>query len=363
MATISWAGQPRIAQFEATNFGKTLLFVALLTSCLRKESDFIVFGWACIGGVFHGAFMHVVGTKFGYVPGRFSEEYGVFPDDHNGVLVAMFPLLCMYSLYARTTMQRCLSCLVLALVVVSIVNTYRRTPLMGVVCQAFSLALLIPRQRLLKVLPYVLVASLVIGIRSMPSDWWERMATIMTPTQESSANSRFIIHKAFWHMAIDHPLGVGYRNSLFESPAYLDTNMLTNSTRSAHNTYLTILTETGFLGFSLWAIAVTSAFVRLNSLRKWFFKTGQSGYWVSCVSAMTGLLGWCAIGWTASHNELDPAYWFMGMAVALGRIREQQLASSEIPIPSQPSEQRFAIEGGDSIIHSFESQGQRQLSL
>lgn len=344
MATILWARQPSLSQSEATNFGKTLLFVALLASCLRKESDFIVFGWTCIAGVFHGAFMHVIGTRFGYLPGRFSEEFGVFPDEHAGVLVTMVPMIGMYALYARTAGQRYFSWFALALVVVSIVNTYRRTPLLGLALQAMLLVTIIPRQRIRQVLPYALVLFVAVGLRSMPSDWWEKMATIMNPTEEASASSRFVIHSAYWQMALDHPMGVGYRNSPYVSAGYLSANMLTGEgIRSAHNTYLAILSETGFLGFSIWAFAVGSSLLRLNSLRKWFYFTGQSTYWLMSASAMAGLVGWCAIGWTVTYNELDPAYWFMGVAVALGRVRERQLTGGEIPAAGAMEEDQLTV--------------------
>jgi len=351
MASILWARQTSLAQSEATNFGKTLLFVALLASSLRKETDFIVFGWTCIAGIFHGAFMHVIGTRYGYLPGRFAEEYGVFPDEHAGVLVTMVPLIGMYALYARTSNQRYFSWFALALVVVSIVNTYRRTPLLGLVLQAGFMAMVIPRHRIRQVAPYALVMFLALGIRSMPSDWWEKMATIMNPTEEASASSRFVIHSAYWQMALDHPIGVGYRNSPYVSAEYLSANMLTGEgIRSAHNTYLAILSETGFLGFSIWAYAVGSSLLRLNSLRKWFYRTGQSTYWLMSLSSLAGLLGWCAIGWTVTYNELDPAYWFMGLAVALGRVRERQVTAGEIPMEGSLEEDPAAVGQAIQVI-------------
>ena len=70
-------------------------------------------------------------------------------------------------------------------------------------------------------LPVVLVGIALFVFRLAPADYWARMQTIEAPTQESSANSRFLIANASLQILADYPMGVGYRNYPDVSPRYL----------------------------------------------------------------------------------------------------------------------------------------------
>jgi O-antigen ligase len=86
----------------------------------------------------------------------------------------------------------------------------------------------------------------------------DRMFTIGDVTSQSesadpSARSRVVIAEAQLQMFLDHPMGIGYRGTAALSAEYMDERWLTYAAdgslaRSSHNTFLTALTEQGFIG-------------------------------------------------------------------------------------------------------------------
>src|SRR6202040_181759 len=103
-----------------------------------------------------------------------------------------------------------------------LVETYERTAFVGLAVECVLLMLLLPKRLVLKVLPVLAIALALFVFRLTPVDYWDRMTTILTPTQEGSANSRFVINDTSRAMLADHPMGVGYRNYGYVSPQYLD---------------------------------------------------------------------------------------------------------------------------------------------
>jgi O-antigen ligase len=343
VASTGWAVVNRdLALTESTQFAKTTFFVVLLTYALRSERDLRLFVWTCILGTFHGALAHVVGTKFGYLPERFAQEMGVFPDEHAGVILAMLPLAMVQAFCGQTRKERWSCWVISGMLVLSIVNTFRRAPIIGLAAEVAILAWLLPRKALVRGLPVALLLVAALLIRSTPETWWDRMSTIMDPRSEASANSRFVIFDAYWQMAQDYPQGVGYRNSPWVAPDYLSAEWLTvdvSSTdpdqgriRSAHNTYLEILTETGFQGFALWSSAVGLSLLAMyrmigqtRGLKAEFLNS-------TAIAVVAGSVGWLVAGLAVGQNQVDPAYWLIGIGVVAQRLAtEKRLQACMLP--------------------------------
>ncbi len=121
---------------------------------------------------------------------------------------------------------------------------------------------------------YALAGVGLIGFLALASEaFWERMGTIKTAAGgaseevEESALSRWVIMDFQIDLALKHPLGVGHRGTVVESPKYLDSRWLTKEGgRSSHNTFLTAWGEQGipglivYIGFWGWvAVAAVRA--------------------------------------------------------------------------------------------------------
>src|SRR5262249_42796451 len=151
--------------------------------------------------------------------------------------VCFVPLLLIAAASGQTKWERILAFCTLPIAMDSVVNTYQRTGFLAMGVEVTLILLLGGGKIVRRLLPVVIVALLLFLFRFTPQNYWTWVDTIASPTQEGSANSRFVFAKTSLQMLKDHPLGVGYRNYLLVSPRYLDAKYLTQGTRAAHNTF------------------------------------------------------------------------------------------------------------------------------
>jgi O-antigen ligase len=134
-------------------------------------------------------------------------------------------------------------------------------------------------------------------------------------------------------MFLDYPMGVGYRNYPYVSPRYLPDGVLTavgeQRVRSAHNSYFTVLCETGIIGFIIWTSMFVLAIRLFRRLRKRNKGKAASEVAIYGMAFEVGLYGWAIGGWTQAYHEVDPAYWFVGCAVILTRLLREQSPAEE----------------------------------
>ena len=78
---------------------------------------------------------------------------------------------------------------------VSIVNTYRRGPLVGVGAEILVLLALLPRGRVLRMVPALLALCAVVSTR-LPDTWWVRMATILNESRGDDPVQAIVLRKA-----------------------------------------------------------------------------------------------------------------------------------------------------------------------
>jgi O-antigen ligase len=198
--------------------------------------------------------------------------------------------------------------------------------------EAALLLFILPRRITLRLLPgLALVAGLFLFVFT-PKEYWHWMNTIQTPTQEGSANSRFAVTDASMRMFLDYPMGVGYRNYRLVSPRYLDPIYLDNGKRSAHNSFFTPLCETGVLGFLAWFTAFGGSAWILRRIRRQADRSRPLSIEVYAMGLEIGLYGWFAAGMFHDLHNVDPAYWFVAVTVAMVRLHAR--AKSELEVPA-----------------------------
>lgn len=304
---------------------KTVVFSTALLWVVRSERDLSWLIAAFMIGSLHASVLHVFGTKYGYAPASLGREIGVLSDPQNGVLLAFVPMLILLAMYG-TWKERLLSWFTIPFVLDSIVVTYQRAAFVGLIIQMGLLVVLLPRKIILRLLPFGAAALCLFVFRLTPENYWEWVGTLKSPEQDPSAVSRPIIYAAALHMFIDHPLGVGYRNFPGMSPLYLAPQYLerTTHTRGAHDSYLTILCETGIFGFAAWIFAFAGAAWLLRRIRKRADPRNLTRVEVYAMALELGLYGWMAAGTFHSMQEVDPVYWFVALAVIMTRLHARR---------------------------------------
>jgi hypothetical protein len=308
---------------------KTLVVTSLLVAVVRSERAVRIVVAACVFGAFHAAFMHTFGIRWGYVYRGFAREVGVLPDGQTPVMVLFLPLALVMATMGTSLKERLLGWFALPFILNSIVSTYQRTGFVSIAVEALLLLVLLPKRIVFRLSPVLLIAGALFLYRLTPDDYWEHVATIQNPHEEASANSRFIVNAASLQMLMDYPMGVGYGNYGDVSPLYLPPELLTGGRRSAHNSYFSVACETGFIGFAFWISAFLGAIWLCRRIRKRMPKGAPSIIGVYAMGIEIGLYGWLAGGCFQADHEVDPAYWFAGLAVALTRLRLKQEAEEE----------------------------------
>jgi hypothetical protein len=331
---------------------KTMLVTSLLVCVIHTERQMSILMTACLVGVFHASVAQTFGVRFGYVPAAFGAEFGVLPDTQSPVIVLFVPTLVITAMTATSKWERALSWFILPFALNSVVCSYRRTYFLALVFQLSLILLLLPKRILLKILPALIAGVCLFVFRLTPPDYWQRMQTIENPTQESSANERFIVSGASLRMLLDHPMGVGYRNYPDVSPRYLPAWILTDGRRSAHNSFFSIACETGFLGFGVWISAFIGAIFLCRRIRKKANFAHLTKVDIYAMGIEIGLYGWFLGGLTEADHEVDPAYWFVALAIILTRLQFQRLCDMEaeseerIEVDGEIAEQVSALEAG-----------------
>jgi hypothetical protein len=304
---------------------KTVLVASLLVCVIHTERQMSILMTACLLGVFHASVAQTFGVRLGYVPAAFGAEFGVLPDTQSPVIVLFVPTLVITAMTAASKWERALSWFILPFALNSVVCSYRRTYFLALVFQLGLILLLLPKRILLKILPALIAGVCLFAFRLTPPDYWQRMHTIEDPTQEASANSRLTIGRASLQMLLDYPMGVGYRNYPDVSPRYLPPEILTDGRRSAHNSFFSIACETGFLGFGVWISAFIGAILLCRRIRKKASFAHLTKIDIYAMGIEIGLYGWFLGGLTEADHEVDPAYWFVALAIVLTRLQFQRL--------------------------------------
>jgi probable O-glycosylation ligase (exosortase A-associated) len=253
-------------------------------------------------------------------------------------LVLTMPLLGhLYFTSARATVR--LACLVVgAMAILTVVGTYSRGGLLGLVTIA-TVFLLMSRHRF-KVLA-VAVAVFLFLPQIMPPAWYQRMATIQGYEEDASVQSRFAAWMVAWNMARERPLTGGG----FSATEVLDTyarykrapgGELTAS--AAHSIYFQVLGDHGFIGLLIYLALLTTPF--RSFLRVMGMTRDRSDLaWANSLAraSVIGLIGFVVAGMALSMAYYDVFLAIAALAMALERQIGVAVAESEPASASSPA--------------------------
>ena len=172
--------------------------------------------------------------------------------DNNAFAAAVLilvPLMNYLRLQSRYALIRWGFVLAMAMSILTVLASYSRGALLGVIAVGFAFWLK-SKQKLLSLI--VIGTGLFGGVLFMPQEWWERMNTIRNYQSDESAESRLFIWRVAWRLFEQHPLtGVGFHATDFHSVI----NMISprgGAVRDIHSIWLQILAEQGIVVFCIW---------------------------------------------------------------------------------------------------------------
>lgn len=252
-----WALDSEAHLAASVLFTKYILLFYVIYQLVDTPADLRRVLWVHFGGCVYLGWL-ALGSHSG---GRLEGVGGPGIDEANALAMQLDTgaMVGAMLLLTGSRYERIACILGMPLVLNGIVLTGSRGAFLALVAAGLVLAFMKPPSR--SRLFYGLAAlGLVLFAVVASQVFWERMRTITVavddPSQmDTSAESRLVIAAAQWQMTLEHPFGSGHRGTAVLSPLYIEDKYLTGTgdptvqrARSSHNTFMTALSEQGFIG-------------------------------------------------------------------------------------------------------------------
>jgi O-antigen ligase len=314
----------------------------------------ISYSWEVLRGIIRvlivSALALALSAVKGFHGGRASGPVGYDPNDLAYVLVTTLPLALAFALTARTMVRRMINAGVCAVLVIAVLLTSSRGGFFGLVAMLAVLVLTPIRRprpqhqggestRNRIVLPALAVVGVSVLVwPHLPSETRNRLSTVLALGSDynmdtSDRDSRSAIWERNFAAALRRP--VGYGVSAFEM---VDIRM-GGKFRAAHNSFLQVLVELGFLGLLLLVRMYVLSWRALQKARRSLL-AAEPNYERNEVLVFARMLQVALVGNVVAGFFLSMAYSTLLWVLFAVIIACVSLASttSATPIPAQRSE-------------------------
>ena len=302
-----------LALDETIGLAKVLLLAFVMSSVVVSEGDLKTVVWTLLISLglkgFDGRWSPLgASASVSFTVGFVGSAFALY-----------FPLLVLNVLGRFRWQQWAITGIIMLFMLDYMVFRMQRSAFVGFAVGAGLLPLLSPKG--IRTRAIVLgIAGLIAFAAVIANDkFWDRMATITDPESEASAASRFVINDASMRMIADHPWGVGFANYQHVSEPYFPKEMIhsrsgSGPVRAAHNTFLSVIAETGYVGFALWLAAFGTAGVLLWRISRQhphqYFGTVACALFIGLVAMVPAML-------THTEEQSDYIYWVLGLTCAI----------------------------------------------
>ncbi|HET7879342.1 MAG TPA: putative O-glycosylation ligase, exosortase A system-associated [Acetobacteraceae bacterium] len=245
------------AKWEAVS--KAFLFLLVTASLLTDRDRIHALIWVMALSL---AFYGIKGGAFTILGGGANRVFG--PDgtmigDNNHLAVALLvslPLMNYLRLESRHALIRHGFLATMVLTLFSVVGSYSRGALLALAAVTAYFWLKSSKKLVSGIL---LAAALAGALAFMPENWLDRMHTIGTYEEDSSATSRLDIWHTAWRIAVARPLTGGGFYAPYSQPV-VDQYDPGAAARAVHSIWFEVLGEQGFPTFFVWVgISVAGA--------------------------------------------------------------------------------------------------------
>jgi len=309
---------PAAAKLALAEFVKVLVmvFVTLVLVNTRERIHWLV--WTIVvslgfyglkGGIFtllRGGSVHALGP-----PGSFIADNNAFAM----ALCMTIPLIRYLQLHTTRKLVRVGLGVTMLLTGITVLGTYSRGGLIGLVI--VSVALLLKSRRRFAVALLVAVVGLT-AYQFMPSKWAERMGTLQDARQTNSGETRIQSWEFSTNVALHRPLFGGGFDVYLSRSMWAQYGPEGAKPRAVHSIYFRVLGEHGFPGLLLFLALLATSWRTCARVRR---KTRDSSEhrWVFDLASMlqTSLLAFMVSGAFLPMTYFDLTYQLMAMCVLL----------------------------------------------
>ena len=321
--TCSWAVySPFYALWQTFDFSKIVLFTYLMVKIVKTDDDFHLLIWTILISCFYVGFMGRWGVEFDWID---EDGMGIATGGAGPHLMMFFPQLVLFAVYGSKK-EKMAAYFIMPFVLdyLTVTDDMKRASFVTLMASMGLFVVFTPMRTLIRSFWPMAVGALLFIFVLAPPGYFDYMSTIADPTEESSANSRFVINAASREMLADYPLGVGKGHYSPMSPQYVPESRLEGKTgmRDSHNTYYKVLCEIGIPGFILWLSVFALTWLAFRKIRVAAKKKKQAMTYLEMhtFGFEAAILGIVLPLYTHNMQDLDTLYWFVGFGVIVTNL-------------------------------------------
>lgn len=319
-------------------FGK-IIGVALFTTGVVKNREYLrILLWVIalsfgFYGVKNGLAFLLSGGSLVIIQGP-----GGMLSDNNDFALALvmgIPLLLYLGLAESRPILRRTTLAMIPLMVLTIVATHSRGAFLAL---GVTAVLIVWRSRNRVAGFSMLFLILVAGTIALPASYKERIATIGSYEQDSSARGRLEAWKVAGRMIASNPLlGVGFAKFQQNYRDYDPNAALPSSgaehevgTRVAHNSYFQIWAEVGTPAFLIYLTLMALTFVDLSRVRREALRRYHSSWILSYTTMLeASMLGFVVGSFFLNRAQFDLFYHFVAIVIVFGHVARETMADTQ----------------------------------
>lgn len=314
--TLSWLmGMDVAGDYEQWNkVMKIYLMTFVAAALLSSRFHIMAFAWVTVGSL---ALLAAKGGLFTILSGGVSRVYGPagsFIEENNAFGLAVLttiPLMHFLQLQLKTAWMRHAMSAVMLLSAASALGSHSRGALLALIAMGAVFWLRSQRKGLIGVM--ILIVFVVL-LPIMPEAWWDRMATIQTYEEDTSAMGRINAWHVAWQVALHNFFGGGmsYQHQIL----FILYGPYGDTVLSAHSNYFQMLGNHGFIGLFLFLALGVSTFRTATWLRR-NARSIPEAQWAADLGSMVqvGLVGFAVGGAFLNLAYFDLPYNMMVMVV------------------------------------------------
>lgn len=337
--------------FSYTHFGNAMMFVFLLSSIGTGRQLRIAFAAHCLGAAVIAAYY----VKQGF-PTLWTPLTGVDRNDLSLMLNTALPIVVYFGLTMDNKWHRRLAAFGAGLYAICVLFSQSRGGFLTLAFLALFIGLRFPKMKVRhRLLP---VLALVAGVLLAPPEVKDRLLTLLETEEDYNVNDDLgriqIWKRGFGYLLANPVLGVGVTNfSVAEGELAIQARMRGDwKTSVAHNVFVEVGVETGFVGGFLFIAMIIAALVRLVRLRGRLRRSRLDVSWVLQADALiASLSAFCLGGMFLSFGYSPFLFFLIAMTAGLeravdveqrrvaraGKVRRGRPAPRRPqPVPSRP---------------------------